>query len=243
MKREAKRASMLSKPQHPERHLSSTATLRDVVIGMSDGLTVPFALAAGIAGALAASHIVVTAGVAELAAGGISMGLGGYLATRTDRDHYENELAREYYEAEHLPETERAEVAEVLSHYGLSEDLLKQTVDTICSDRERWVEFMMRFELGLERPEKHRAILSGVTIGLSYVVGGVIPLAPYALIAASNEAFLVSALLTGIALALFGAVKGRLTGIAPWLAALQTLAIGGVASGVAFLFARWVAGG
>lgn len=234
---------MLAKPEHPERHLSSTATLRDVVIGMSDGLTVPFALAAGIAGALAASHIVVTAGVAELAAGGISMGLGGYLATRTDRDHYENELAREHYEAEHLPETERAEVAEVLSHYGLSDELLKQTVDTICSDRERWVEFMMRFELGLERPEKHRAILSGITIGFSYVVGGVIPLAPYALIAQSNEAFMLSALLTGIALAIFGAVKGRLTGIAPWLAALQTLAIGGAASGVAFLFARWVAGG
>ena len=230
-------------PPPPERHLSSTATIRDVVIGMSDGLTVPFALAAGIAGALAASHIVLTAGVAELAAGGISMGLGGYLASRTDRDHYDNELAREHYEAEHLPETERAEVAEVLSHYGLNDELLNATVDTICSDRERWVEFMMRFELGLERPEPMRAIYSGLTIGLSYVVGGAIPLAPYALLPDAGHAFVLSAVLTGAALAVFGGVKGRLTGIAPWRAAVQTLAIGGVASTVAFLFARWVAGG
>jgi VIT1/CCC1 family predicted Fe2+/Mn2+ transporter len=209
---------------------------------MSDGLTVPFALAAGISGAIAASHIVVTAGVAELAAGGISMGLGGYLAARTDIEHFSSERLREEREVETVPAQERAEILTILSQYGLSETDAGKVTDALTSDRKRWVDFMMRFELGLEMPDARRAPISALTIGGSYVIGGLVPLLPYMLIRSSTDALYVSAAVTLLALAIFGAVKGKLTGV-PWLrGAVQTVFIGGIAAAVAFGIARLVSG-
>jgi VIT1/CCC1 family predicted Fe2+/Mn2+ transporter len=205
--------------------------VRDVIIGMSDGLTVPFALAAGISGAIASSHLVVTAGIAELAAGGISMGLGGYLAARSDVDHYESEQRREYEETDEVPEEERRE-----------SDSLHQLVETVTSNKKRWVDFMMRFELGLEAPNPRKAPISAARIGGSYVFGGLLPLVPYMLIPSTHEGLIWSAIVTFAALVVFGAVKGRFIGVNVWSSAVQTAAIGAVAAGVAFALARLVNG-
>ena len=227
---------------HIERHFNASETVRDVVIGMSDGLTVPFALAAGISGALAQSNLVVTAGVAELAAGGIAMGLGGYLAARTDREHYHAERQREREEVEHIPGEERREVVEIFEGYGLHGAALAAVVEAITSDPQQWVEFMMRFELGLEAPDPHRAFKSAGIIGGAYVLGGLIPLVPYMLIQRTDTAFAVSAAVTLSALAIFGFVKGRFTGANPVKAAMQTLLIGGIAAFAAYVLAKLVVG-
>lgn len=227
---------------HVERHFNASEAIRDVVIGMSDGLTVPFALAAGISGAIAASHIVVTAGVAELAAGGISMGLGGYLAARTDVEHFVSEKRREEREVAEVPAHERAEVLAIMTSYGLSPNDAARVTDGIISERRRWVDFMMRFELGLEMPDARRAPISALTIGGAYVIGGLVPLLPYMLVARSTAALYVSAAVTLVALGIFGAVKGYFTGV-PWLrGAVQTVVTGGVAAAVAFGIARLVSG-
>lgn len=225
---------------HVEKHFNAGEAVRDVVIGMSDGLTVPFALAAGISGAIAASHIVVTAGIAELAAGGIAMGVGGYLAARTDAEHYESERAREERETHELPDVERREIDEILERYGISQDVRAKVVDEISADAHRWVEFMMKFELGLEEPDPNRAVRSALTIGGAYVVGGLIPLVPYMVISTAREGLVVSAIVTLLALFVFGFVKGQLTGISPLRGGLQTLLTGGIAAAVAFALARLV---
>ena len=229
-------------PQHLEAHFTASETVRDVVIGMSDGLTVPFALAAGISGAIAASHIVVTAGVAELAAGGISMGLGGYLAARTDVEHFASERRREEREIADIPAAERAEVVGILTSYGVESKEAETVTDAITADPKRWVDFMMRFELGLEKPDPRRAPISALTIGGAYVIGGIVPLLPYVFVGSSSRALVVSAAVTLVALAIFGAVKATLTGV-HWLrGAAQTIITGGIAAGVAFFIARLVSG-
>jgi len=225
---------------HVEKHFNAGEAVRDVVIGMSDGLTVPFALAAGISGAIAVSHVVVTAGIAELAAGGIAMGVGGYLAARTDAEHYQSERVREERETRELPDVERKEIDEILERYGISTEVRGKVVDEISADAHRWVEFMMKFELGLEEPDPRRAFRSALTIGGAYVVGGLIPLVPYMLVSAAREALIISAIVTLLALFVFGFVKGRLTGIPPFRGGLQTLLTGGVAAAVAFVLARLV---
>jgi VIT1/CCC1 family predicted Fe2+/Mn2+ transporter len=225
---------------HVEKHFSAGEAVRDVVIGMSDGLTVPFALAAGISGAIAASHVVVTAGIAELAAGGIAMGVGGYLAARTDAEHYQSERSREERETRDLPDVERKEVDEILERYGISPDVRTKVADEISADSKRWVEFMMKFELGLEEPDPKRALRSALTIGGAYVVGGLIPLVPYMIFASARQGLVVSAAVTLLALFVFGFVKGRLTGISPLRGGLQTLLTGGIAAAVAFELARLV---
>jgi VIT1/CCC1 family predicted Fe2+/Mn2+ transporter len=227
---------------HVERHFEASETVRDVVIGMSDGLTVPFALAAGLTGtALATSKLVVIAGLAEIAAGSIAMGLGGYLAAKTDRDHYENELARELRETVELPDKEREEVAEVFRGYGMTDAQIRPVVDAIASDQKRWVDFMMRFELGFsEAPDHRRARNSAATIAGSYIVGGLVPLSAYMMTADLATGLRVSAVVTLVALFLFGYVKGRLTGISPVRGGLQTVLIGGLASAAAFGLARWI---
>ena len=208
---------------------------------MSDGLTVPFALAAGLTGvANASTHLVVIAGLAEIAAGSIAMGLGGYLAARTDHDHYRSELRREEWEAEHLPEKEREEVKDVFRGFGMSEEAIAPVVDAIASDRKRWVDFMMKFELGLDDPEPKRARNSAATIALSYVAGGLAPLAPYVFVDNVLAGLKFSVAVTLAALFVFGFVKGRLTGIAPLRGGLQTMAIGGVAAAAAFGLAKWI---
>ena len=227
---------------HVESHFTASATVRDVVIGMADGLTVPFALAAGISGAVAATaqgtRLVVTAGLAEIAAGSIAMGLGGYLAAKTDSEHYESERQRELRETVELPQVETEEVAKVFREYGLSEAQMAPVVTAICADQKSWVDFMMRFELGLEPPDPRRANRSAITIAASYVVGGLIPLAPYMILGNVIEGLWWSVVITIVALAVFGFGKSRFTGIPPWRGAAQTVVIGGLAAAVAFALAK-----
>lgn len=226
--------------RHIEQHFDASDTVRDVVIGMSDGLTVPFALAAGLSGAVASSGVVVTAGLAEVAAGAIAMGLGGFLAARTDAEHYRSEYRRELRETQTMPDEERSEVTAIFRDAGLSGATLAAATDAIASDRDRWIDFMMRYELGLEKPDPRRAPVSALTIGGSYALGGLVPLAPYMIVPGLSDAFRLSVALTILALLIFGAVKGRLTGAKPWLAALQTAVIGTLAAGAAFVIAKWV---
>jgi vacuolar iron transporter family protein len=222
---------------HAEKHFTGSESVRDVVIGMADGLTVPFALAAGLSAAVTSTHIIVTAGLAEITAGAIAMGLGGYLAARTDEEHYASEERREYQETQQLREVELEEVAGIFRGYGLEGQVLQQVTGAIAVDPKRWVDFMMRFELGLERPDPKRAPISALTIAISYIVGGLVPLVPYILGLELHRALIYSVLFTGIALALFGAVKGRLTGINMAKSAFQTMLVGGVAAGAAFYLA------
>jgi VIT1/CCC1 family predicted Fe2+/Mn2+ transporter len=225
---------------HVESHFEASAAVRDVVIGMSDGLTVPFALAAGLSGTVASTTIIVVAGLAEIAAGSIAMGLGGYLAARTDRDHYESERAREFRETIELPEKETEEVADVFRGYGMTETEIAPVVRAISADQKRWVDFMMRFELGFEEPDPKRARNSAATIAASYIAGGLVPLAPYMLMPALDRALQISVLVTLAALFLFGYFKGRITGISPFRGGLQTVVIGGLASAAAYTLARLI---
>lgn len=225
---------------HIERHFTGGATVRDIVIGMSDGLTVPFALAAGLSGAVAASGLIVTAGLAEIAAGSIAMGLGGYLAARSDAEHYGSERVREQQEVIEKPDAERAEVREVFESYGLTAEESAPIVEALAQRPEAWVDFMMRFELGLEAPDPKRALTSALTIAGSYIVGGFIPLTPYILIAVAADALVWSVTVTLIALAVFGYVKGHFTGTNPLRSGAQTVLIGGLAAAAAFLIARLI---
>jgi VIT1/CCC1 family predicted Fe2+/Mn2+ transporter len=225
---------------HVEAHFEASETVRDVVIGMSDGLTVPFALAAGLSGTVSQTSIIVIAGLAEIAAGSIAMGLGGYLAARTDRDHYKSERERELRETVELPQKETEEVADVFRGYGMTEEEMAPVVKAICSDQKRWVDFMMKFELGFEEPDPKRARNSAVTIALSYILGGMVPLAPYIFISDLEKALSTSVIVTLIALFIFGYVKGRMTGISPFRGGLQTVVIGGLASAAAFTLAKLI---
>lgn len=219
---------------HIEKHFTATETVRDIVIGMADGLTVPFALAAGLAAAVPSTSVIVTAGLAEIVAGAIAMGLGGYLAARTDAEHYGAERAREDWEIDHLRHREVEEVADIFRGYGLAGDALNTVVSAVTSDRQRWLDFMMRFELGLDEPDPKRAPISAGTIAASYLVGGLIPLAPYMLVASIPQALAYSVVFTGVALVVFGGVKGHFTGISKIKSAVQSLLIGGLAAAGAF---------
>jgi vacuolar iron transporter family protein len=223
---------------HTERHFTSGELVRDIVIGMSDGLTVPFALAAGLSGAVASAHVVITAGLAEIAAGSIAMGLGGYLAARGDADHYAAERRREEQEIIDIPQEEKHEVAKVFAAYGLTPTQTVAITEALSANPKTWVDFMMRFELGLEEPEPGRALRSAVTIALSYIAGGLIPLSPYMLADHSNEALPASVAVTLMALAAFGYLKGRASGTNPFRSGLQTTSIGGLAAAAAFALAK-----
>ncbi len=222
---------------HVETHFRGSASVRDVVIGMADGLTVPFALAAGLSAAVTTTNLIVTAGLAEVTAGAIAMGLGGFLAARSDAEHYASEERRERREIIELPDRELAEVREIFAGFGLAGAALDTLIGAIAAEPTRWTNFMMKFELGLEKPDRQRAPLSAVTIGVSYIVGGLIPLAPYIATSSVKTALPASVILTGVALLLFGAVKGRLTGGGLVKSSLQTLLVGGVAAGAAFWLA------
>ena len=230
--------------EHVEKHFTANAAVRDIVIGMSDGLTVPFALAAGLTSAAAAvargTSIIVTAGFAEIAAGSIAMGLGGYLAAKTDNEHYAAELDREYRETVELPEIETEEVAKVFREYGLTEAQMAPVVSAIVGNQKRWVDFMMRFELGLEEPDPSRAARSAATIAASYIVGGLIPLAPYIVMKSIQPALWISVAVTLSALFVFGGIKGHYTGVKPWRGGAQTVLVGGLAAAAAFFIARLI---
>jgi vacuolar iron transporter family protein len=225
---------------HVERHFTAGETVRDIVIGMSDGLTVPFALAAGLSGAVSSTTIIITAGLAEIAAGSIAMGLGGYLAARSDAEHYASERLREQQEINEKTEAEKAEVMDVFTSYGLSQEESAPIVEALSKRPDAWIDFMMRFELGLEKPDPKRALTSALTIAASYIVGGLIPLTPYFLFSPASTALLVSVIATLLALVIFGYVKGHFTGTGPVRSALQTALIGGLAAGAAFLIARFI---
>ncbi len=216
--------------------------MRDIVIGMSDGLTVPFALAAGLSGGLAgaanASKLVVLAGLAEVAAGSVAMGLGGYLAAKGDAEHYVSERLREQREVREIPQAEADEIAEIFEQYSVSVEDSLPVLNALKRNPEAWVDFMMKFELGLEKPESSRAIVSALTIGGSYIAGGLIPLSPYMLMADATTALYVSVVITMAALAIFGFVKGRFTGTGAGRSAMQTVMIGGIAAATAFVLAR-----
>jgi vacuolar iron transporter family protein len=223
---------------HEEEHLKSSDALRDIVIGMSDGLTVPFALAAGLSGAVISTGIIVIAGIAEIAAGSIAMGLGGYLAGKTEQDHYNSEFKRETEEVERVPETEKEEVREFFENIGLSRELQTQAVEEIAKDKEKWVDFMMKHELGLERPDPKRATKSALNIGTSYIVGGLVPLSPYFFIDEPIEALKISAVVTLICLFVFGYFKSRFTGVNPVEGAIRVALIGALAAAAAFGVAK-----
>lgn len=227
---------------HVEKHFTSGEVVRDVVIGMADGLTVPFALAAGLSGAVESTGIIVTAGLAEIVAGSIAMGLGGYLAGRSDSEHYDSEYKREIYEIDHLLEHEKDEVIEIFESFGLTREESTPIVDSLATRPKDFADFMMRFELGLEKPEPKRALHSGATIGGAYVLGGLIPLAPYILMAEAHDALRWSVGITIIALFVFGYVKGTFTGSRPLKSAFQTCLIGSIAAAVAYFIARLIAG-
>ena len=227
---------------HPEEHLQSSDFLRDIVIGMSDGLTVPFALAAGLSGAVENTDLIVIAGLAEIAAGSIAMGLGGYLAGKTEIDHYHSELRREYDEVERLPHKEKEEVREFFANLGLSEDVQRQAVEEMTKDKEKWVDFMMKYELGLDKPDPKRARKSAFNIGLSYVVGGLVPLTPYFFTENAIEGLKYSSMITIVCLFIFGYMKSRFTGVNPWLGAMRVTLIGTLAAGCAFGVAKLIQG-
>ena len=226
---------------HKEQHFTASNFVRDVVIGMADGLTVPFALAAGLSGAVQNARLIVVGGLSEIAAGSIAMGLGGYLAARGDAEHYEQERAREEREIKEIPEEEMAEVSHVFQNYGLTADQSKPIVEALSHHPKAWVDFMMRFELGLELPDPKRAITSATTIACSYIAGGFIPLLPYILLSNVSKGLVLSAIVTLIALMVFGYVKGHYIGIHAIKSALQTAVIGGLAAAVAFLLAKAIA--
>ena len=228
---------------HHEEHLQSSDLLSDIVIGMSDGLTVPFALAAGLSGAVDSTSVIVIAGIAEIAAGSIAMGLGGYLAGKTEQDHYNSEMKREYDEVENKTEVEKEEVRIVFREWGLSKEVTDKATEEIIKDKDRWVSFMMKHELGLEEPDPKRARKSAFNIGMSYVVGGLVPLSPYFFIHNSLDALKISAIITLICLYIFGYFKSKMTGVNPWIGGLKVMLIGAAAAAAAFAIAKLIEGG
>jgi VIT1/CCC1 family predicted Fe2+/Mn2+ transporter len=223
-----------------EEHFQSSEKVRDFVIGMSDGLTVPFALAAGLSGAVDSTVIVITAGLAEIAAGSIAMGLGGYLAGQTELEHYDSEERREYDEVEKFHEVEIAETKEIFAEYGLNEELQNKVAHAIAQDKKKWVDFMMRFELGLERPDKNRAHQSAFIIGGSYVVGGLIPLSAYFFTDDVERGLLFSTIITLLCLVVFGIIKSKLTGQPIFKGALRVTIVGALAAAAAFGIAKLI---
>jgi vacuolar iron transporter family protein len=227
---------------HVEQHMRGSEVLTDIVIGMSDGLTVPFALAAGLSGAVGKDHLnlIWIAGLAEIAAGSIAMGLGGYLAGKTEMDHYHSELKREYDEVDRVPDREREEVKEFFSNLGLSQDIQEKAVDEMTRDKDKWVDFMMKYELGLDKPDPERARKSAFNIGFSYIVGGLVPLSPYFFVTDGITGLKVSAAITLCCLFIFGYFKSKLTGVHPLAGAIRVMVIGALAAGCAFAVAKLI---
>ncbi|CAN5425647.1 VIT1/CCC1 transporter family protein [soil metagenome] len=227
---------------HEEEHFTSSDLVKDIVIGMADGLTVPFALAAGLSGAVDSNTIIITAGVAEIIAGSIAMGLGGYLAGKTEVDHYHSELKREYDEVDRVPEREKQEIRDILEEYGISKPTQELVTDELSQNKDKWVDFMMRFELGLEEPHEKRARNSAANIALSYIAGGMIPLSAYLFTDHPHEGIVYSSIITLLALLIFGFFKSKVTGQNPISGALRTAAVGALAAGAAYFIASWIGG-
>ncbi|HEY6975276.1 MAG TPA: VIT1/CCC1 transporter family protein [Chitinophagaceae bacterium] len=227
---------------HHEEHLQSSDLLRDIVIGMSDGLTVPFALAAGLSGAVDSTGVIIIAGIAEIAAGSIAMGLGGFLAGKTEQDHYNSELKREYWEVDNLPDKEEEEVRVFFESLGLSKEVQSKAVTELTKDKDRWVDFMMKYELNLDKPDPRRARKSAFNIGVSYIVGGLVPLSPYFFVSKAQQGLVISVIITLICLYIFGFFKSKLTGVNPITGGFKIMLIGALAAGAAFAIAKLIEG-
>lgn len=223
-----------------EKHFNSPQTVTDIVLGMSDGLTVPFALSAGLTSALGNNHLITTAGIAEIVAGCIAMGLGGYLAGRTEAEHYDSELKREHYEVDNFPEKEAQEIKDILADYNISEDIQQLFVDDLAKDKDKYVDFMMKFELGLEKPDKNAPLKSGFFIGAAYVVGGFVPLASYFFTNTPQQGLLYSCIITAIVLLIFGFIKSKIIGQNPVIGAFRVLVVSSIAAGAAFYIAKLI---
>jgi VIT1/CCC1 family predicted Fe2+/Mn2+ transporter len=226
--------------QHKEQHFNGSQIVRDMVIGLSDGLTVPFALAAGLTGAVVQNDIIITAGLAEIVAGSIAMGLGGYLAGKTEIEHYDSELNREYDEVERFPEKEKEEVREIFEEYGLSKESTAVIVEEMARNKEKWVSFMMRFELGLEQPDINRARQSALTIGLSYIIGGCVPLSSYFFTGNPSDGLFYSCIVTCLCLFIFGYLKSKVIGQPPLGGAIRITFIGALAAASAYYVAHLI---
>lgn len=226
--------------KHGEKHFTGSAALRDIVIGMSDGLTVPFALAAGLSGAAVMNSVIVTAGIAELVAGAISMGLGGYLAGRSEVEHYDSEVKRERHEIQHIPHAEKQEIKDILNRFGISKPTQDQFVEDLAKDKDHWLQFMMEFELGLQKPESSQVKWGALRIGLSYALGGLVPLSAYILTRSPNEGLLLSSTLTVLALGVFGYLKSQFLVQPKLKGAIRMIVVGAMAAGVSFFVARLV---
>lgn len=223
---------------HNEEHFEQSATVRDIVIGMADGLTVPFALAAGLSSAVSSNDIIITAGFAEIIAGSIAMGLGGYLAGKTEIEHYDSELKREYSEVETHYEVERKEVKDIFAGYGLSAESQEIIMNEMEKDKDKWVDFMMKFELGLEKPDINRARLSARNIGVAYIIGGTVPLMAYIFTDTPNDGLIYSSIITVVCLMFFGYFKSKATGQDPVKGGFRTTMIGVLAAAAAYFFAH-----
>ncbi len=229
----------MDKQLHPEeQHLKNSEVITDIVIGISDGLMVPFALVAGLSGVVDSNNIIVFAGVTAIGAGSIAMGLGGYLTGKTEMDHYQSELRSEYDEAEELPQREKEKAKDFFANLGLSDAMQQEATEEVIKDKEKWVEFKMKHELGLQKTDPKRAIKSGLNIGSSYIVGGLVPISPYFFIDEPIEALKYSAIITLVCLFVFGWLKSKFTGLNPWKGALRVAIIGALAAGAAFFVAR-----
>src|ERR1700687_2009376 len=247
VRRMAEKATKRERPKrtrlHTEEHTHEGVSVRDIILGVSDGLTVPFALAAGLSGAVSSNYIVFLAGVAEMLAGGIAMGLGGYLSEKSHAEIYRQELEREHLEVERVPEQEKREGREIWTARGYTGEGVEQLVDTGIKDRRRWVDFMMREELGLVEPASGAALKTSLTIGLSYIIGALVPLFPFLLRLTVHEALLVSTATTLTALFLVGIFKSHYTGGTWWRNGLETTVIGATAAGAAYLLVRLLSSG
>jgi VIT1/CCC1 family predicted Fe2+/Mn2+ transporter len=229
------------KPKLNKKFRNTNADLvKDIIIGMSDGLTVPFALTAGLSGILSTNHLIIVSGLSEIVAGCISMGLGGYLAGQSEVEHYDTELKRENNEIEISPGVELKEVENIFMEMGVDGPLSKQVALQISKDKDRWADFMMKLELEIERPAKNRASKSAGTIALSYLVGGFIPLFPYILTNSSKIGFNVSCMVTILALIIFGYFKSKLTGQPIIKGTIKIALIGIVAASAAYFLAKAV---
>jgi VIT1/CCC1 family predicted Fe2+/Mn2+ transporter len=225
-----------------EKHNKNTNLVKDIIIGMSDGLTVPFALTAGLSGVLNTNHLIIVSGLAEITAGCISMGLGGFLAGQSETEHYDTELKREYDEIEKVPLTELKEVEDIFSEMGVEKSLSKQVALQVSRDKNHWADLMMKLELKMERPSKNQAAITAGTIALSYLAGGFIPLFPYIIFDNSKTGFNVSCVVTTMALIAFGYFKSKMTGQPPLKGTIKVTITGIIAAAAAFLLAKAVNG-
>ncbi len=227
---------------HHEKHSGSSQALRDLVVGLSDGLTVPFALAAGLTGVVSSNSLIIFAGLAEIIAGTISMGLGGFLAGKTEIENYEGEKIREEREIKEIPQEEKEEIRQLLGNYGITPETQEKVAEDLSRNPGLWVDFMMRFELGLVKPDPRQAVSSALRIGLSYAVGGLVPLSAYLFTPSPLAGLAYSSGFTLVCLLLFGYWKARLTGQPPLRGALTVTLTGVLAAGAAFGLAHLIKG-